>query len=73
MNEQKLQLVKGSLPQKRPAPTSTQKAEVTEKEIQTLFAERITPERQLLPMEPLFRMSDCPCFLTSAVLTFPRG
>lgn len=62
MNEQKLQLVKGSLPQKRPAPTSTQKAEVTEKEIQTLFAERITPERQLLPMEPLFRMSDCPCF-----------
>ena len=62
MNKQHLQLVKGSLPQKRLAPTSPQRAEATEKEIKTLFAERITPETKLLPMEPLFRMMDGPCF-----------
>lgn len=62
MNEQRLQLIKGSLPQKRLAPASSQTAEISEKEIEKLFAERITPETLLPPMEPLFRMSDGPCF-----------
>ena len=62
MNEQNLQLVKGSLPQKRQAPASSLRIEYSEKDIETLYAERITPETQLPPMAPLFKMEGCPCF-----------
>ena len=34
----------------------------TQQEIDALFAERITPESDLPPMQPLFRMFDTPCF-----------
>ena len=62
MNEQNLQLVKGSLPQKRQAPASSLRIEYSEKDIETLYAERITPETQLPPMAPLFKMTESPCF-----------
>ena len=62
MNEQHLQLVKGSLPQKRQAPASSLRIEYSERDIETLYAERITPETQLPPMAPLFKMEGCPCF-----------
>ena len=62
MNEQNLQLVKGSLPRKRQAPASSLRIEYSEKDIETLYAERITPETQLPPMAPLFKMEGSPCF-----------
>ena len=62
MNEQHLQLVKGSLPQKRQAPASSLRIEFSEKDIETLYAERITPETQLPPMTPLFKIEGSPCF-----------
>ena len=62
MNEQNLQLVKGSLPQKRQAPASSLRIEYSERDIETLYAERITPETQLPPMAPLFKMTESPCF-----------
>ena len=62
MNEQHLQLVKGSLPQKRQAPASSLRIEYTERDIETLYAERITPETQLPPMAPLFKIEGSPCF-----------
>ena len=62
MNEQHLQLVKGSLPQKRQAPASSLRIEYSEKDIETLYAERITPETQLQPMAPLFKIEGSPCF-----------
>lgn len=34
----------------------------TQQELDALFAERITPESDLPPMQPLFRMFDTPCF-----------
>ena len=62
MNEQHFQLVKESLPQKRQAPASSLRIEYTEKDIEILYAERITPETLLSPMQPLFKMAGCPCF-----------
>ena len=62
MNEQNLQLVKGSLPQKRQAPASSLRIEYSERDIETLYAERITPETQLPPMAPLFKIEGSPCF-----------
>lgn len=62
MNEQHLQLIKGSLPQKRLAPASSLRIEFSERDIETLYAERITSETLLPPMEPLFKMSGSPCF-----------
>ena len=62
MNEQHLQLVKGSLPQKRQAPASSLRIEYSERDIETLYAERITPETQLPPMAPLFKIEGSPCF-----------
>ena len=62
MNEQNLQLVKGSLPQKRQAPASSLRIEYSERDIETLYAERITPETQLPPMAPLFKIEENPCF-----------
>lgn len=62
MNDQHLQLVKGSLPQKRQAPASPIRIEYSEKDIEILYAERITPETQLPPMQPLFKIAECPCF-----------
>ena len=62
MNEQNLQLVKGSLPQKRQTPASSLRIEYSVKDIETLYAERITPETQLPPMAPLFKIEGSPCF-----------
>ena len=62
MNEQHLQLVKGSLPQKRQAPASSLRIEYSERDIETLYAERITDETVLPPMTQLFKMEGSPCF-----------
>ena len=62
MNEQHLQLVKGSLPQKRQAPASSLRIEYSERDIETLYAERITDETVLPPMTPLFKIEGSPCF-----------
>ena len=62
MNEQHLQLVKGSLPQKRQALASPIRIEYSARDIEILYAERITPETQLPPMQPLFKIAECPCF-----------
>ena len=62
MNEQHLQLVKGSLPQKRQTPASSLRIEYSERDIETLYAERITDETVLPPMTPLFKIEGSPCF-----------
>ena len=62
MNDQHFQLVKGSLPQKRQAPASPIRIEYSERDIEMLYAERITPETPLPPMEPLFKIEGSPCF-----------
>lgn len=62
MSEEAFNLVKGSLSQRRQAATSSDSTVPTQKDIDELFKERITPETDLPPMEPLFRMFDVPCF-----------
>lgn len=63
MNQENLNFVKGSMSRKRQAAVKTlEPAEPTQEEIDELFVERITPERELPPMQPLFDMLDVPCF-----------
>lgn len=62
MNDQHLQLVKGSLPQKRQALAYPTRIEYSTRDIEMLYAERITPETQLPLMQPLFKIAECPCF-----------
>ena len=62
MNERAFNLVKGELSRMRQSPLASMSAEPNQEEIDTLFGERITPEIELPPMQPLFRMSGIPCF-----------
>lgn len=63
MNENNLNLVKGSMLRKRQtAVTAMQPAEPTQEEIDELFEDRITAETDLPAMQPLFDMFDVPCF-----------
>lgn len=62
MNEQSFNLVKGSQTRRRRASTLAEHKELTQQEIDELFDQRITPEMQLPPMQPLFRIFDVPCF-----------
>ena len=62
MNEEHFDLVKGSLSRMKRAAYPEKRPEPTQEEIDELFAERITPETNLPPMQPLFQMFDVPCF-----------
>lgn len=61
MNTEAFNMVKGSLSQRRRT-ASPEHREPTQEEVDELFDERITPETELPPMQPLFRMFDVPCF-----------
>lgn len=62
MNDEGFNLVKNSLKHKKPALSQTEQREPTPQEKEELFTERITPETELPPMQPLFRMFGVPCF-----------
>lgn len=55
-------LVRSSLARKESSVTSVGQLEPSKEEIKELFAERITSETELPPMQPLFRMFGVPCF-----------
>ena len=55
-------LVQISQARRRQAATSVEHSMPTQQEIEELFKERITPETELPPMQPLFEMFDVPCF-----------
>lgn len=62
MSEEAFDLVKGSLVRRKQSATTVMLAEPTPQEIEALFLERITPETELPPMQPLFRMNEENCF-----------
>ncbi|MBQ7664557.1 MAG: AAA family ATPase [Bacteroidaceae bacterium] len=62
MNDDGFNLVKNSLRRRKSASTNLEQVEPTLQEKEELFAERITPETELPPMQPLFQMFDVPCF-----------
>ena len=62
MNEEAIKLVKNSLVHRNPYAIPDERPEPTAEELDNLFAKRITPETELPPMQPLFRMFDVPCF-----------
>ena len=62
MSEKAFDLVKGSLARRKQSATTVMLAEPTPQEIEALFSERITPETELPPMQPLFRMNEENCF-----------
>ena len=62
MNEERFDLVKGSLTRRSRAASPEDRQEPTQQEVDELFVERITPETDLPPMQPLFEMFDVPCF-----------
>ena len=62
MSEEAFDLVKGSLARRKQSATTVMLAEPTPQEIEALFSERITPETELPPMQPLFRMNEENCF-----------
>ena len=62
MSDEAFNLVKASLSRRRLTAASDDHTEPTQKEIDELFEERITPETALPPMQPLFEMFDVPCF-----------
>ena len=62
MNNDAINLVKGSLARRSQAAAPLERTAPTQQEIDALFNERITPETDLPPMQPLFRMFDVPCF-----------
>ena len=62
MSEETFDLVKGSLARRNRTAKGVVQVVPTQQEIDELFQERITPETDLPPMKPLFRMNDVPCF-----------
>lgn len=62
MNEENFNLVKNGLSRNRQAAIHGEQGVPTQQEIDELFHERITPETDLPPMQPLFKMFDVPCF-----------
>jgi hypothetical protein len=62
MSEESFKLVKDSLSHHRRTTTPVKQTVPTQQEIDELFHERITPETDLPPMQPLFKMFDVPCF-----------
>lgn len=62
MNQEHFELVKGSLSRRKQTVNKVESSEPTQNEIDELFLQRITPETDLPPMQPLFKMFDVPCF-----------
>jgi hypothetical protein len=63
MNQENFKMVRDCLSQRGKVPVHVlSSGRPTEEEIRMLFDERITPETELPPMEPLFRIFDTPCF-----------
>lgn len=62
MNEEGFELVKNSLSRNRRTANLVGQVTPTQQEVDELYDERITPETDLPPMQPLFRMFDVPCF-----------
>ena len=62
MSEESFKLIKDSLSHHRQTATLVKQTVPTQQEVDELFHERITPETDLPPMQPLFRMFDVPCF-----------
>ena len=62
MSEEGFELVKNSLSRNRRTANLVGQVTPTQQEIDELYVERITPETDLPPMQPLFRMFDVPCF-----------
>ena len=62
MNEEGFELVKNSLSRNRRTVNLVGQVTPTQLEVDELYDERITPETDLPPMQPLFRMFDVPCF-----------
>lgn len=62
MNEKAFEIVHSSLSRRRQVKAPAERTEPTQQEIKELFEERITPETELPPMQPLFKMFDVPCF-----------
>ena len=62
MNEEGFELVKNSLSRNRRTVNLVGQVTPTQQEVDELYDERITPETDLPPMQPLFRMFDVPCF-----------
>lgn len=62
MTDNGFNLVRSSLARKESSVTSVGQSEPSKEEIKELFAERITSETELPPMQPLFRMFGVPCF-----------
>lgn len=62
MNQEHFDLVKGSLSRRERTAHPEERPEPTQQEIDELFLQRITPETDLPPMQPLFQMFDVPCF-----------
>lgn len=62
MNEEAFKIVHSSLSRRRQVKTPAERTEPTQQAIKELFEERITPETELPPMQPLFKMFDVPCF-----------
>lgn len=62
MNEEGFELVKNSLSRNRRTTNLVGQVTPTQQEMDELYVERITPETDLPPMQPLFRMFDVPCF-----------
>ena len=62
MNEEAFNLVKGGLSRRGQMTLSRERFKPSKMDIDDLFLERITPESDLPPMQPLFKMFDVPCF-----------
>ena len=62
MNQEKLNLIKSSLPLMGQAATPSAKRIISMKDLDELQSDRITPEMELPPMQPLFSIHGVPCF-----------
>lgn len=62
MNKEGFELVKNSQARRKQATTPAEQSTPKKEDIDDLFKERITPETDLPPMQPLFEMFEVPCF-----------
>jgi len=62
MNNKASNLISDRLKSRLQDAMPAKRTEPTEQEVNDLYAERITPETDLPPMQPLFSMFDVPCF-----------